>query len=136
MLDEDVPVVFDLISKSFGHDSAFLDLWYPQHDTPAGAKAGSKRFLAWKQKATATGKTVFLKAVRSDGDRSEEQIAGMAVWTHAKEVPSLNIDDLEDVKAVWPDEEDAELMRRMWPALIAARVDAMRKMGDTGVHGE
>ncbi|KAI1348038.1 hypothetical protein F5Y01DRAFT_293340 [Xylaria sp. FL0043] len=103
--DEDIPTCFRILSESFGHDAPFVDIYFPKHDTPAGQVQGSSRLIAWKN---ASQDSMFLKAVQSVGDdiAIRDQIVGLAVWTHMKDIPPQKLEDAEEVEEVWPNIND------------------------------
>jgi hypothetical protein len=129
--DEDIPASFQLMSKSFGHDAPFIDIYFPAHDTPAGQEKGSKRLAAWKQSSP---DSTFLKAVHPD-QNDQQRIIGFAVWTYMQEPPPAELHKVEDVNEVWPDEQDREFMTRIWKAYVTPRSKAIEESRG-GVYGE
>ncbi|KAI9700956.1 MAG: hypothetical protein M1820_006601 [Bogoriella megaspora] len=130
--DEDIPTCFQIISKSFAHNSPFVDISYPNHDTPSGQAKGSKRLLAWKKEEPTS---YFLRATTRAIDSNDERIIGLAIWTYMKEPPPSDIAVLEDVEDVWPDENDREFMKRMWREFVVPRSQAVEQSGGKGVFG-
>ncbi|XXH02201.1 hypothetical protein Hte_008569 [Hypoxylon texense] len=129
--DEDIPTCFQILSKSFGHDAPFVDIYFPGHDTPSGQVQGAKRLAAWKQ----TDKnSTFLKAVIRAGPENQERIIGFAVWTYMKEAPSAKLTEVENVEEVWPDEEDREFMTRLWRDYVIPRSRAINMSQNKGVY--
>ncbi|KAI1363330.1 hypothetical protein F5Y08DRAFT_309704 [Xylaria arbuscula] len=137
--DEDISTCFEVVSSSFGHDAPFVDNYFPNHDTPFGRMQGSNRLLAWKQNSR---DSVFLKAVvvssNSDATQNgvgsvEEHIAGMAVWTHMKDVPPQKLEDVENVEEVWPDMADRRFMASLWEEYVKPRSQAVRDSHGRGV---
>lgn len=140
--DSEIPACFQLISKSFGHDSPFVDAWYPNHDTPSGQAQGSKRLVALKQKSK---NSTYLKATitrqASQGyvqeEQGEEQIIGFAIWTLTKDPPPTELEKLEgNVEEVWPDKDDREYTIRLWRDLVIPRTRAIRESNGKGAYGE
>lgn len=132
--DEEIPVCFEVLSKSFGHDAPFVDIYFPEHDTPLGRERGSKRLLAWKK---GDEKSTFLKAtIARAGPGDDEQIVGLAVWTHMVEPPPADISEAENVDEVWPDRDDREFMSRLWRSYVTPRSRAVENSGGKGVYGE
>lgn len=132
--DEDIPTCFEVLSKSFGHDAPFVDIYFPGHDTPHGRAQGTKRLLAWKQTDT---NSTFLKAVTRAGQGQQEgQIIGLAIWTHMKEGPPSELAKVEDVDEVWPDPDDREFMTRLWRDYVVPRTQAVNASDSKGVYSE
>ncbi|KAI1393378.1 uncharacterized protein F4822DRAFT_10146 [Hypoxylon trugodes] len=129
--DEDIPTCFQVVSKSFGHDAPFVDIYFPNHDTPSGQAQGSKRLLAWKQTDPSS---TFLKAVTQAGPDGPEQIIGLAVWTLMKEAPEAELEKAENVEENWPDRDDREFMARLWREYVAPRSRIVEESGGKGVY--
>ena len=131
--DGDIPASFQILSKSFDHDAPFIDMYFPGHDTTSGQAQGSRRFAIWKQ----TSKTsTFLKAVMQAGKGDENHIIGIAVWTYMKEAPPAQLDEVENVEEVWPDEADREFMTRLWREYVKPRTQVIRDSRGQGVYGK
>lgn len=130
--DGDMPTCVDVLSKSFGHDAPFVDIYFPNHDTPAGQAQASKRLVAWKQSSESS---TFLKAITRADDGSQEHIIGLAVWTFMKEAPPAELSEAENVEEVWPDEDDREFMTRLWREYVIPRTRTIRDSGAKGVYG-
>ncbi|KAI3326260.1 hypothetical protein HD806DRAFT_489804 [Xylariaceae sp. AK1471] len=128
--DEDIPMCFRVLSKSFGHDAPFVDSYFPHHDTSAGQTQGSRRLTAWKH---ASEDSTFLKAITRPGIE-EEQIIGLAVWTHMKDPPAAELEEAENVREVWPNDDDREFMARLWKEYVGPRTQAVRDSGGKGVY--
>ncbi|KAI0432002.1 hypothetical protein F5Y09DRAFT_303209 [Xylaria sp. FL1042] len=131
--DEDIPTCFRIVSESFGHDAPFVDTYFPNHDTSTGRVQGSDRLMAWKHTSE---DSVFLKAVKSVGGdvTMQEQIIGLAVWTHMKDIPPQNLEDAERVEEVWPDINDRKFMATLWKDYVKPRSQAVRDSGGNGVY--
>ncbi|KAI1500366.1 hypothetical protein F5X99DRAFT_386271 [Biscogniauxia marginata] len=129
--DEDIPACFQVLSKSFGHDAPFVDIYFPDHETSLGQAQGSKRLAVWKQ---SSDKSIFLKAVTRAGQGGQERIIGVAIWTYMKEAPPAEIDKVEDVEKVWPDEGDREFMARLWREYVIPRTQAINDSRGRGVY--
>jgi len=130
--DEDIPVSFRVMSKSFGQDAPFVNIYFPRHDTSEGQKQGSKRLLEWKKSAP---NSTFLKATTKDV-QGEEIIIGMAIWTHMTEIPSPKLEEVEDAEAVWPDLEDRGFMANLWKDYVIPRTEAIKKSRGKGIYGK
>jgi len=130
--DEDVPASFDVISRSFGHDAPFIDMYFPHHDTPSGQAKGSKRLAAWKQ---ASSNSTFLKAAAQAVDGNEERVIGIGVWTFMKEAPPADVAKVENVEEVWPEAGDREFMSRLWRDYVQPRTQAIQNSNGKGVYG-
>jgi len=132
LADDDIPASFQVLSKSFGHDAPFVDIYFPAHDTPAGQAQGSKRLQAWKHGAP---NSTFLKAVTKTGP-CQDRLIGIAIWTHMDEAPPAELEKVEDVEEVWPDEKDREFMTRLWREYVVPRSEAIEGSKGRGVYGE
>lgn len=131
--DAEIPACVDVISKAFGHDAPFVDIYFPNHDTPSGQAQASKRLIAWKQSSESS---TFLKAVTRADDGSQEHIIGLAVWTLMKEAPPAELSKAENVEEVWPDEYDREFMTRLWREYVIPRTQTINDSGGKGVYGK
>ncbi|OTB15228.1 hypothetical protein K445DRAFT_115203 [Daldinia sp. EC12] len=129
--DEEIPISFQVLSKSFGHDAPFVDIYFPNHDTPSGQEQGSKRLTAWKQGSEAS---TFLKATTRGDQGNQDIIIGLAVWTLMKEPPPAELAKAENVEEVWPDEVDREYMTRLWSDYVVPRSMAIENSGGKGVY--
>jgi hypothetical protein len=135
--DEDIPTCFQILSKSFGHDAPFVDIFYPEHDTPSGQEKGARRFAAWKKSAK---NCTFLKAVVQVGEEGEEEeaqerIAGWAVWTFSNEAPTEEIENLKNAEEIWPDREDLLFMASLWREYKKPRTAAIQSTEGKGAFG-
>lgn len=131
--DAEIPACVDVISKAFGHDAPFVDIYFPNHDTPSGQAQASKRLIAWNQSSESS---TFLKAVTRTDDGSQEHIIGLAVWTLMKEAPPAELSKVENVEEVWPDEDDREFMSRLWREYAIPRTQTINDSGGKGVYGK
>lgn len=131
--DEEIPTCAELLSKSFGHDAPFVDIYFPDHDTPSGQASVSKRLTAWKQSSP---ESTFLKAVTNSGPGGQELIAGFGIWTLMKEPPPAELEKVENVEEVWPDKNDREFMTRLWSKYVIPRSQAIRDSAGKGVYGK
>ncbi|OTA88397.1 hypothetical protein M434DRAFT_399049 [Hypoxylon sp. CO27-5] len=129
--DEEIPTCFQILSKSFGHDAPFVDIYFPGHDTPSGQVQGSRRLMKWKQTSK---NSTFLKAVIPAGPGNQERVIGFAIWTYMKEAPPADLDKIEDVKEVWPDEGDREFMTRLWRDYVVPRTQVINGSSGKGVY--
>ena len=129
---EEIPTCAALVSKSFGHDAPFVDICFPQHDTPSGQASLCKRLAAWQESSP---ESTFLKAVTKDHD-GQEVIAGFGIWTLMKEAPPAEIEKVERVEEVWPDEDDREFMGRLWRKYVIPRTQIIEKSAGAGVYGK
>ncbi|KAF2176940.1 hypothetical protein K469DRAFT_721203 [Zopfia rhizophila CBS 207.26] len=129
--DEEIPTCFQVLSKSFGHDAPFVDMYFPDHDTSSGQAQGSKRLTVWKQTAK---NSTFLKAVTQAGQGDQEHIIGVAIWTYMKEPPPAELDKVENVEEVWPDEDDLEFMTRLWRDYVIPRTQAIKDSYGKGIY--
>ncbi|KAI1858229.1 hypothetical protein JX265_010897 [Neoarthrinium moseri] len=129
--DHEIPTCFQILSKSFGHDAPFVDMYFPGHDTPSGQARGSERLKQWKQNAD---NSTFLKAITRLEPINEERIIGFAIWTYMKEPPPADLVNVEDVNTVWPDEDDREFMTQLWKSYVIPRTQAIKGSHDRGVY--
>ncbi|KAI1139235.1 hypothetical protein F5Y05DRAFT_381212 [Hypoxylon sp. FL0543] len=131
LADEDIPTCFQIVSKSFGHDAAFVDIYFPNHDTPSGQAQGSQRLAAWKRRSE---NSTFLKAVLRAGPGDQERVIGLAIWTYMKEAPPADLAKFEDVEEVWPDKGDREYMTRLWREYVVPRSKAINDSQGKGAY--
>ena len=132
--DEEIPVCFEVFSKSFRHDAPFVDIHYPDYDTPWGQERGSKRLLAWKKGGE---KSTLLEAtIAGSSSGGDDQIVGLALWTHMMEPPPVDIAEVENIEEAWPDRDDREFMTRLWRSYLISRSRAVENSGGKGVYGE
>ncbi|KAI1335304.1 hypothetical protein F5Y15DRAFT_398179 [Xylariaceae sp. FL0016] len=129
--DDEIPASFEVLSKAFGHDAPFVDIYFPAHDTPTGQAQGAKRLVAWKQSG---GASTFIKAVVGDGRGGPERIVGLAIWTHMKEPPPAELEKAENVEEVWPDKNDRGFMTRLWKEYVIPRTEAVVNSEGKGVY--
>lgn len=130
--DEDMPACVEVMSKAFGHDAPFVDIYYPNHDTPVGQAQASKRLTTWKQSSESS---TFLKAVARAEDGGQEEIIGLAIWTLMKDAPPPELAKAENVEEVWPDKDDREFMTRLWREYVIPRTQSIKDSGGKGVYG-
>lgn len=130
--DDEIPACVEALSKAFGHDAPFFDIYFPGHDTPFGQVQASKRLTAWKQSSESS---TFLKAVAGAEEGSQGHIIGLAVWTLMKEAPPAELSKVEDVEEVWPDKDDREFMTRLWREYVIPRTQSVESSGGRGVYG-
>ncbi|KAJ0425629.1 hypothetical protein BJY00DRAFT_274661 [Aspergillus carlsbadensis] len=101
---------FDIAALTFGHQihDGVWSAFHPGWDTPAGREAAISRLVARWESITkdrnGDANTVFLKAVvpRGGGDDSgeaEEDIAGVAIWVQASNVPGYGDKPATDLGA-------------------------------------
>ncbi|KAI5924919.1 hypothetical protein F4810DRAFT_709111 [Camillea tinctor] len=128
---EDIPACFGVLSKSFGHDAPFFDIYFPNHDTLGGHGQGSQRLVAWKQSCD---NSTFLKAVTRDREGGRERIIGFAVWTFMKEAPPAELVKAENIQEVWPNEGDREYMSRIWRSYVIPRTKVIKDSNGKGVY--
>ncbi|KAI1268032.1 hypothetical protein F5Y18DRAFT_424344 [Xylariaceae sp. FL1019] len=109
-LDEkDLPACFQVLSQSFGHDAPFIDIWFPNHDTPSGQVQGSKRLATWK---ASSASTTFLKV----------------------SPPPATLEEADNLEEVWPDKQDREFMSRLWREYVVPRTQAVNDSRGKGVY--
>lgn len=132
--DEEISECSYLLSKSFGHDAPFVDIYFPNHDTPPGQASLSKRLTTWKQFSP---NSTFLKAVIQfiHGQKDQEQIVGFGIWTLMKEAPPAELGQVENVIEVWPDKNDREFMTRLWSSYVIPRSQVVNA-STNGVYGK
>ncbi|KAI1116977.1 hypothetical protein F5Y14DRAFT_13222 [Nemania sp. NC0429] len=129
--NEDIPICFQVLSKSFGHNAPFVDVYFPDHDTPAGQAQGSKRLTSWKDGSLSS---TFLKAVASNSYSGTDTIVGLAIWTLMKTPPPAAIEEAENVEEVWPDKQDREFMSQLWKQYVIPRTETIKASGGKGVY--
>ena len=132
VFDKDMPTCVEVMSKAFGHDAPFVDIYFPNHDTPAGQGQASKRLTTWKQGAESS---TFLKAVTRAKDGGQEEIIGFAIWTLMTEAPPSELAKVENVEEVWPDKNDREFMTRLWSEYVIPRTQSIKDSDGKGIYG-
>lgn len=130
--DGDIPTFVEVVSKAFGHNAPFVDIYFPNHNTMAGQAQLSSRFTAWKQ---CSESSTFLKAVTRPGEGDQEKIIGLAIWTLMKESPPSVLAEAENVEEVWPNVDDREFMTRLWRAYVIPRTQSIRDSEGKGIYG-
>lgn len=130
--DAEIPACVEVISKAFGHDAPFVDIYFPNHDTPSGQAQASRRLIAWKQGSESS---TFLKAIATTDGGNQENIIGLAVWTFMREAPPAELSQAENVEEVWPDADDREFMTRLWREYVIPRTETINDSGGKGVYG-
>jgi hypothetical protein len=134
--DKDIPICFQILSESFGHDAPFVDIYFPAHDTQRGQEQGSNRLTVWKHSSPAS---VFLKAVVSGSGGSvvgSEKIVGFAIWTLMTDIPPQTLEEAERVEVVWPDIEDRKFMSCLWSDYVKPRTQAVKSSAGKGAYGK
>ena len=128
-----MPPCYQVMSESFGHSAPFVDIYFPNHDTPSGRIQGSERLTTWVR----TSKdSAFLKAVARNSQSDEERIIGLAIWTLMTEPPPAKLDEVEDVEELWPDKDDREYMTLLWRDYVVPRSQAILDSNGKGVYGQ
>ncbi|KAI1310299.1 hypothetical protein F5Y03DRAFT_345689 [Xylaria venustula] len=133
MDDEDVPTCFKILSDSFGHDAPFVEVYFPNHNTPAGQVQGSNRLLAWKRKAPESKFLKALTSIESEGV-SEERIIGFGIWTHMRDIPPQKIEQVENSEEVWPNMTERRFMAGLWEEYVKPRTQAVKDAQGKGVY--
>ncbi|KAF2969441.1 hypothetical protein GQX73_g4104 [Xylaria multiplex] len=131
--DIDIPTCFKILSESFGHNAPFVNIYFPNHDTPSGQLQGSNRLTAWKHTSQ---NSVFLKAITPPDVNvtTTENIIGLAIWTHMKDIPPQQLEDAENVEEVWPDVNDRRFMAALWGDYVKPRTHAVRESRGKGAY--
>jgi hypothetical protein len=129
--DEEIPECARLLSKSFGHDAPFVDIYFPSHDTTSGQASLAKRLLAWKRTVP---ESAFLKATFES--KGQAFIVGFGIWTLMHTPPCAELDKVEDVGNVWPKEDDREFMSRLWSKYVIPRTQTVQESAGKGVYGK
>ena len=128
----DLDSCFAIISAAFQHRAPFVDVLFPNHDTPQGAEQGVIRLKSWQD---SDPNAHFIRAASSNGDT-----VGFAVWTFMHEPPPADLAKVEDMEAVWgklPNgEAEKEFARQLWRWYVIPRSDAVKASGEKGVYGE
>ena len=137
---EDIPACAEITSLAFGHSAPFVDIFFPEHDTPTGSDQLISRLRSWLESDPHAS---FLKAevekemMNEDGSRATE-IAGFAVWTHmlaSRNPPPTELAEVEDIDAVWGTKaathQDAEaeklFVKQIWTSYVEPRRSAILK---------
>lgn len=115
-----MPRAFEIISLAFGHDHAYVEALWPDHDTPSGNAAGAERLLFAQQNQPWAR---FCKAV----DIKTGEFVGFAKWDFYEGV-------IPDVPTHMPekyyvDKDENDYADYMWNAFTRRRWDAVRESG-------
>ena len=130
---DDLPSCFSLISTTFGHWAPFIDVFFPEHDTPAGAAQGTARLQTWQ---ASDPNAHFIRASRPGGPNGG--VVGFAIWTFMSEEPPAELEQTEDVTAVWEQrggEAEVRFAKEIWRSYVRPRSEAVREAGGKGVFG-
>lgn len=128
-VDEDSARLFEIISLAFGHEHAYVEALWPNHDTPAGREAGAERLLFAKQNQPWAK---FLKVVDTNEDTGKEEIAGFMKWdVYAQEdgsgiVPEVPVHMPEQY---YENQDANDYADYIWNEFTRRRWDAVRKTG-------
>lgn len=117
--EADMLRAFEIISLAFGHEHAYVEAVWPEHDTDAGRAAGAERLLSAQQTQPWTH---LCKAVDTDTG----EFVGFAKWdVYDGVVPDVptgmppqyykNDDAKEYADYIWK-----EFTRRRWDAVRAS----------------
>ena len=132
-ITSDIPLCMSVTSQTFGHDAAFVDYFFPNHDTPSGHASGTARLQKWFN----SGSSTFLTAEIPDGPN--DGIVAIAIWTFMKEEEPLDLDQIEDVDKIWGSvggEREMKFMREMWTEYVRPRNGAIKEARRGGVWGK
>ena len=126
---------FAVLDSAFGNDAPFVNVLFPRRNTPSGFAQGVKRLQEWQQ---SDDNAKFVHAVSASSLESNSGIVGFAVWTFAQEPPSQELDETEDVSAVWGQygKDEEQFAREMWRSYVQPRRQAIKESGGKGCYGE
>ncbi|KAL2853305.1 hypothetical protein BJY01DRAFT_207268 [Aspergillus pseudoustus] len=141
----DIPRFFDITALTFGHQirDGIWSAFHPAWDTPSGREAAIARLAARWASTTkdrnGEPNTVFLKAVvPRDGDgegEEEEEIAGVAIWVQASNVPghgdapATDLGVAMDLNALYPGNlTEQRYLRQIDASLHGRRVEVVREI--------
>ncbi|KAL2853599.1 hypothetical protein BJX68DRAFT_265067 [Aspergillus pseudodeflectus] len=137
---------FDITALTFGHQihDGIWSAFNPGWDTPAGREAGIARLVGrWESTTTdreGRPNTVFLKAVVPGGSsgEGEEEIAGVAIWVQASNVPgygdkpATDLGEAMDLEALYPDNPtEQRYLRQLDASLHGRRVALVSEIATT-----
>ena len=115
--DADIDRAFAIISSSFGHDHPYFDYTFPEHDTPAGRKAGADRTRTFKN---SDPNTTYVKVTDTDTGT----IVAVAKWNvYENTIP----EELPLEGDYWPNETEKKLANEMWAGYLKPRRQAVRE---------
>lgn len=129
----EIPQCFSVISTAFGHHTPFIEVYYPNHGTPAGDAQASSRLQKWFDSDTSTFLTAELPGGPNGG------IVAIGIWTLAREEQPWQIEKIENVEEVWAPvggEKEIRFMSQIWKAIVAPRNSVIRTAGEKGVWGQ
>ncbi|KAK4495501.1 hypothetical protein PRZ48_013833 [Zasmidium cellare] len=114
---DDLDEIVHVMSRSFKHDAAFVDVFYPGHDTPEGHAKAVKQFASYWQGYESHADLV----VATDGSG---EIVGFALWTYMSSSINLSPATLESTPFA-ETEDDAEFAKQVWKSFITPRRSAI-----------
>ena len=135
---------FSVIDAAFGNRAPFVNIFFPNHDTPAGHEQGTRRLTAWQK---SDGNAHFLRAVATPdypGTPPNEGVLAHAIWTFTDEPPPSDLGKVEDVEKVWGAlgqgderraEEEMQFMRQIWSQYVVPRSEAVQDGNGKGCWG-
>jgi GNAT superfamily N-acetyltransferase len=142
---DDFARFFDISALTFGHQihDGIWSVFNPGWDTPAGREAGILRLVErWgsiTKDRNGDVNTVFLKAVvPRDDDSEEEDIAGVAIWVQASNVPghgdrpATDLGKAMDLEALYPGNPiEQRYLRQLDASLHGRRVQLVSEIAST-----
>ena len=125
---------FAVLDSAFGNDAPLINVLFPSRNTSSGFAQGVKRLQEWQETDEHAS---FVHAVSSSLELNSG-IVGFAVWTFMQEPPSEELDETEDVSAVWGQygKDEEQFARQLWRNYVQPRRQAIKESGGKGCYGE
>ncbi|KAF2163009.1 hypothetical protein M409DRAFT_57692 [Zasmidium cellare ATCC 36951] len=118
--NEDVDSIVHVMSRSFQHNAAFVDIFYPDHDTPSGHAQAIQTFQSYWQNYKSHADLVVATTTTKDS----EEIIGFALWTYMSSSINLSPPTLA-FSPFAKTEDDAEFAKQVWKSFVVPRRSAV-----------
>lgn len=118
---EDIPGIAKAMSRAFKHDAPFVDVFYPDHDTPEGQAAAARNIGAYWQGYKSNADLIVAIPEHSGGS---DEIMGFALWTYMSSSMNLSPAELDSTPFA-KSESDATFARQLWRSYIVPRRTAV-----------
>lgn len=122
---EDIPGITKAMSCAFKHHAPFVDVFYPDHDTPEGQAAAARNVSAYWQSYRSHADLIVAASGRPSGS---DEIVGFALWTYMSSSMSLSPAELESTSFA-KSEDDALFARQLWRSYVVPRRTAVLEAG-------
>lgn len=111
----DLDNIVHVMSRSFQHNAAFVDIFYPDHDTPSGHTEAIKTFRSYWQNYKSHADLVVATT-----NKDSEEIFGFGLWTYMSSSINLSPPTLASTPFA-KTEDDAEFAKQVWKSFVVPR---------------